>query len=321
MKLLFVLFIMIVFAEAKIVITPTVGQELTTPSKELQDDEVLMGVGIQAYINKNFAVDMRVASSDSNLMADGGRTDLERGSVNLLYDFTPERKLSPYVLAGLGYEKLHRTYLDTKSQPFYHAGAGVKVDISDNLEFVTELRYLKKSDTKDDEVIATCGFGVKFGDDECEIDCTKLAQSSKSVKTSYPKRALVTNAATNKVAKPAVKSKSTYKTKIKDTELFSDEVVASRYLLKKKPKVYKSSKTVKTAYKHPVSNYIQVAALSKKTNLKKTVKNLKSKGLKVKTLKKGDATVVLVGPYSKNTISSVYKRVKALHKDAFYKKL
>ena len=319
MRVLFVISLLFIsFLEAKIVVTPTVGKEISTPSKEFKDDELLMGVGIQAYINENFALDMRIASSDSNLMQDEGRTDLERGSINLLYNFVPSYKLSPYVLAGVGYEKLHRTYLNIKSQPFYHAGAGLKLDLTDNLEFVTEIRYLKKTDTKDDEIIATCGFGVKFGSDECEISCDSLAKNSLSAKIN-PK--LNTQA---KQAKPAVKA-ITMKLKKSDPIVFSDEVAASKYLLKHKSNFTNSSKKVKTkslyTNKTVDANYIQVAALTQKTNLVKTLKSLKSKGFKVKTIKKKGSTVVLVGPYSKSSISNIYKKVKIYHKDAFYKKL
>jgi len=311
--------------EAKIVITPTVGKQITKPSAELKDDEVLMGVGIQAYINDNFAVDMRVESSDSNLMADGGRTDIERGSVNLLYDFTPKKVVSPYLLGGLGYEKLHRTYLDIKSQSFAQAGGGLKVKMTDTLEFVTEAKYIKKLDTKDSEVVATCGIGVKFGTDECEISCDALAKLPKADHTTTlttPKVSQLKTADTKQkatyTAKPAVKPVGN--TKLKNgSVVFSDEVIASQHLLKRKNDTSKYKYTKKTTLSK--GNYIQVAALTQKTNLIKTVKKLKTRGLKVKTLKKGATTVVLVGPYSKNTISKVYQTVKSFQKDAFYKKL
>jgi hypothetical protein len=298
--------LLISFLDAKIVITPTVGKQITTPKASFKDDEVLLGVGIQAYINDNFAVDMRVESSDSNWMADGGRTDIERGSVNLLYDFTPKYRVSPYILGGLGYEKLHRTYKDIKSQPFYQAGVGLKINLTENLEFITEAKYIKKSNTKDSEVVATCGLGVKFGaDDKCEISCDSLMQDKK-----------------NPVVKPAIEPVKHIKNDDKTQVVFSDEVVASEHLLKSKEKnsvVKKSFSTKSTTV--PRGNYIQVGAYSSKSNAIKKLHLLKSKGFKTKSLKRGGVTVVLVGPYSKGSISKVYKKVKAIQKDAFYKKL
>jgi OOP family OmpA-OmpF porin len=257
-------------------------------------------VGIQAYINENFAVDMRVEASDSNLMVDGGRTDIERGSVNLLYDFKPQYRVSPYLFGGVGYEKLHRTYLDIKSQPFYQAGAGLKFDMSDNLEFVTEAKYIKKTDTKDSEVVATCGLGVKFGTNECEVSCDSLQQD-------IPKKSFS--------PKPAIKSIA-HDSKQKAV-VFSDEVIASKHLLNIRKTNFTDKKNAEVAR----GNYIQVAALSQKSNISKTLKKLKVKGLKTKILKKGKLTVVLVGPYSKRSIEKVFRKVKSIQKDAFYKKL
>ncbi len=306
MRVLTVSLLLVSFLGAKVVITPTVGKQMTTPNQEFKDDKTLLGVGIQAYINENFAVDMRLEASEDNEMADGGKTDLERGSVNALYEFTPQNKVSPYVLAGAGYEKLHRTFLNYKSQPFYQAGAGLKISLSKNLEFITEMRYLRKKDTKDNEVIATCGFGVKLGSDECEVSCESL-QSAINPKSAYSKKVVNT-------PKPAVKAIN-YKDTKEKTVVFCDEVTASKHLLKKK-----NLKTVKTS-KVIQGNYIQVAALTQKSNLIKTVRKLKTKGFKVKTYKKTDSTVVLVGPYKKSQITSIYKRVKSVHPDAFYKKL
>jgi cell division septation protein DedD len=289
--------------EAKVVITPTAGKEVSTPTKDFYDNEILLGIGIQAYLNDNFALDMRVEASDSNLMADGGRTDLERGSANLLYDFTPKNIISPYIFGGAGYEKLHRTYLNIKSQPFYQLGAGLKFNVHENLEFITEAKYIRKKDTKVDEVIATCGLGVKFGNDECEISCEKL----NNIKSN------TINKKEEDEPKSAVKSLKDLAVKNDKIPIFSDEdkIVASKYPLKKEKN---KSSFIK-------GNYIQVGAFKEGKNLKNTLYRLKNKGLKVKTIKKGKTTVVLVGPYSKKLIGKVYKRVKIAHKDAFYKKL
>jgi len=242
-----------------------------------------------------------VEASDSNLMADGGRTDLERGSANLLYDFTPKDVISPYIFGGAGYEKLHRTYLNIKSQPFYQLGAGLKFNIHENLEFITEARFIRKKDTKVDEVIATCGLGVKFGNNECEISCEKLENIKND--TNNKKR--------ENTPKSAVKPLKDLEVQNEKIPLFCDEIVASKYLLKREKN---KSSIIK-------GNYIQVGVFKEKKNVKNTLYRLKNKGLKVKTIKKGKTTVVLVGPYSKELIGKVYKRIKITHKDAFYKKL
>jgi hypothetical protein len=299
-KVLIALFLFISLLDAKIIITSMVGNQVTKPSKEFKDDETMFGLGIRTYMDDSFAVDVRIESSDSNQMADGGRTDLERGSVNLFYDFILEDKVSPYLLVGVGYEKLHRTYLNIKSQPFYQAGGGIRFNLTKNLGFITEVKYLKKNNTKDNEVIATCGLGVKLKSDECKINSDLLYEEYKEK---------------NCIAKPAIKPMVANKKGDKSI-VFDNGVMISKCFLKDKKSIRLNAVSVSLK-----ENYIQVAALSQKSNIIKTVKKLKSNGFKIKTIKKDTVTVVLVGPYAKNSIFKIYKKIKTIQKDAFYKKL
>ena len=284
----------------KIVLTPTVGKELSTPDKEFIDDEVLIGVGVRAYLNKNYALDVKFATSDSNLMQDGGKSDLERGSLNLYYDLFADAKVSPYFFAGAGYEKLHRSYKNIKSQAFYQAGGGIRIDLSKSVELSTEAKYLKKSKSKTKEFIATMGIGVVFGN-ECEVN--KLSTNDKKIACKTYQN-LAKN--TTQTPKPAIQPMENKKV------FFSDEV---SYATKTKQRV----KTIKQ--KVPTGNYIQVASLSNKTNIKNTIHSLKSRGYRVKLLKHSNLTTILVGPYKKSSISKVYSKIKHRHRDAFYKKL
>lgn len=306
-KLFLILFLLFSSLEAKkIVLTPTVGKQISTPSKDFKDDELLIGVGIRGYLSKDYAVEFDFASSNSNLMGDGGKSDLERGSINLYYDAFSDSKVSPYIIIGGGYEKLHRTYQDIKSQPFYQAGIGIRMDLSKKVELSTQLKYLKKTKTKTDEYIASLGVGMIFSD-ECE---TKLAPTKKISSKTYQ------NLKKQRCfAKPAIKSIDKKQTDDQNF-IFCDEV---SYVKKSK----NLKKRVKKAFgqKAKDANYIQVASLSKKKNVKKTIKVLKSYGLKIKTIKHKNLTTILVGPYDSFEISSVYKRVKSFQKDAFYKKL
>ena len=117
MRYIFIILILLNIIEAKTVITPYISKQLTNPpNKDLQDNEAIYGIGIRGYLNKYYAIDMRIEGSNGNLMGDGGRTDIERGSVNFFYDIFPNKKISPYLYGGIGYEQLHRRYFDVKSQ-------------------------------------------------------------------------------------------------------------------------------------------------------------------------------------------------------------
>ncbi len=290
----------------KIVLTPTIGKQLSTPSKEFQDDEVLLGIGLRGHLNKNYALDMRFSTSNSNLMGDGGKSDLERGSLNLYYDVFPDAKVSPYLFAGAGYEKLHRVYKNAKSQAFYQAGTGLRIDLTKSIELSTEAKYLKKTKSKTKEFIATMGIGAVFGN-ECDI--RKDFKEKKIPQNTYK------NIAMNKklIPKPAIKAKDDKQ------DFFNDEV---GYASKKEQKsFYKSKKLSTTTYKTPISNYIQIGSFHDKRNVKKMANSLKSRGYKIKLLKKSNLTTILVGPYKKSSITKIFTKIKRVHKDAFYKKL
>lgn len=287
--------------EAKVNIVTSISKPVGTVDKDFDDSEIQFGIAIQPYFNDNIALDIRLDSSNANLMADGGKTDLERASLNLLYDFNFKSGISPYLFAGAGYEKIHRTYKNIKSQSFTNAGVGLKVDINNDIDVRSEVKYIKMNDTKDTDIIASIGFGLKFGNENCEVVCEEdILKDKPEVKTA------VSELKVKPVAKPLVSASKS------SSVAFSDEKIPTTY---KKVKKYKTD-TVKKG-----RNYIQVAAMADKNNVKKIIKKLKVKKLKVKTIKKGSTTVVLVGPYRGNALSRAYSRVKTIQKDAFYKKL
>jgi len=286
--------------EAKFVITPTISKELSTPSKDFQDDQVLLGLGLRGDLNKNYALDFKLSSSTDNLMGDGGKTDIERGSINLYYETYPEYKVSPFFYAGGGYEKLHRVYNNIKSQPFYQAGAGVKIALTNRVELETDVKYLKKTKTKDSEVIATMGFGF-IASDECDVDVSKV--STKKI----PHKVYQNIANTEPT--PAVQQVSSKS----EPDLFSDEVGYA-------PKGYKN-KVSKKYNILPKGNYIQIASYKVGANASKMLRKLKRQGYKTRVLHKSSLTTILVGPYKSSKISNIFRSIKKSHRDAFYKKL
>jgi len=294
--------------DAKVAVVASISKPVGTIDKDFDDSEVQFGIAVQPYLNDNIALDMRLDSSNANKMADGGKTDLERMSLNMLYDFMPKSAVSPYLFAGGGYEKLHRTYANIKSQQFLNAGVGLKADISDDVDVRAEVKYIKMSDTKDVDIIASLGLGVKFGYEDCEVVCEDDASTKETTANTTSVATVATTLKAKPVRKPILdKTKSS-------AFVFNDEKTPT--LVKK----YRAKKIKNIKYQKG-KNYIQVAAMSNKSNAIKIIKKLKIKKLKVRSIKKGAITVVLVGPYTGAKLTTVYKRVKLFQKDAFYKKL
>jgi fructose-specific phosphotransferase system component IIB len=272
---------------AKVVITSGIAKPIGEKDKDFDDSEFQFLLAIQPYLSDKIALDFRLDSSNSNHMGDGGKSDLERMGLNMLYDFRPTQTISPYIYAGSGYEKIHRTYKDIKSQPFLNVGVGMRANITDDIDIRSEVKYIKMSDTKDRDTIASIGFGVKFGSERSELIYDKKSE----------------------VNIPSTTANRVKNTLTKDYIVFDDEIVIS------------SSDVKNRSQKKIERNYIQVAVLNNNKNLQNILKKLKNRKFKTKSINRGRATVVLVGPYSESKIRNIYKRVKTIQKDAFYRKL
>ena len=295
---------------AKVVVTPYMSKQLTSPpNKNLQDSEGIYGVGMRGYLTDKYAIDLRLEGSNGNLMEDGGRTDIERGSVNIFYDVYPDSKVSHYLFGGMGYEQLHRRYLNAKSQPFVNGGLGVRMSINRYVEIMTEAKYLKKLDTHDSEVIGSFGFGYIFANQVYkEKDYVgDLPEEQNDIKKSKKRVAKVFMRDENQ----SKDINSTLINSVKDErdKKFVDEIFQLN--------VDNNLNKIKILK----GNYIQVAVLTQEENLKNCINKLKSKGFKTTIIKKQNSSIVYVGPYSDSKIDYIYRRVKKIYKDAFYKKL
>ncbi|MCH9814132.1 MAG: outer membrane beta-barrel protein [Epsilonproteobacteria bacterium] len=151
----------------KFEITPTIAKAVVKADKDsLEDTEVLYGVRASAYLNDQVAIQASLESSQDNTMSDTGKTDIERYALNVMYDMNNGKRVHPYTIVGVGAEKTHRVATpatNDDSQGFINAGAGLKFDISDRINLMTEAKWQRKLENDDDDIIATVGVGVKLG--------------------------------------------------------------------------------------------------------------------------------------------------------------
>ncbi len=146
-------------------IMPTISKAIAkTDGDPLQDDKIFFGVRGNVYINDNVAIGVGVEASTDNTMSDGGLTDLERVSLNAVYELNNGYKVRPFALAGFGGEKVHRSSpTDDDSQLFFNLGGGLKFALSDRIDLITEGKWLRKFENGDNDLIATIGLGIKLG--------------------------------------------------------------------------------------------------------------------------------------------------------------
>jgi len=92
-------------------------------------------------------------------------TSLLKVSGNGLYEFDTGSIVSPYMLAGLGYESVTDQRTGFKSHPFMQGGGGLGLAITENVRAKAELKALQilGGDEESNEFIASVGLAMPFG--------------------------------------------------------------------------------------------------------------------------------------------------------------
>ncbi len=144
-------------------VMPTLAKQISKADVTLNDSKIFYGIRALVRASDMIALQVGYERSDNVKMGDGGKSDVVRGVTNLLLDFPTKSKFTPYLLGGLGYERLFRSYAGTNSQVFLNGGAGVKYSLSDRVDLVTEGRIVQKIEDKDTDAILTAGLSFKYG--------------------------------------------------------------------------------------------------------------------------------------------------------------
>lgn len=107
-------------------------------------------------------------------------TSLVKGSVNGVYELTEDYVVTPYVMAGVGYETVGNSIVNEfDSRAFAQGGVGAVYHQDDGYDVNVEAKALQVfgSDNQDNEIIATAGVAIPVGTigtypvdkDECPI--------------------------------------------------------------------------------------------------------------------------------------------------------
>ncbi len=92
---------------------------------------------------QEFSIDPMVNMTFVNLSDEDGAGSLWQLALNGLYTFEGEfYTMTPYLYAGLGYEYVHNSTSDLKSNPFLQAGVGVRYPLFEDTDLVGEFRGL-----------------------------------------------------------------------------------------------------------------------------------------------------------------------------------
>jgi opacity protein-like surface antigen len=320
------------YAGPKYEITPMIGKKVYNYSDDaprFDDGEVLAGVRGNVYFSERGSVQLGFEASKGNKMGTGtptadhgAETDLERGMLNLQYDVPSRGKITPFVMAGAGYEKLHRDEPSTNvdSQAFLNAGAGLKYAVNDRVDIVAEGRVIHKVEDKDNDAIASVGVGFKFGNSRCKSAVKGIpvkALTMKELAALTPKKAVAevkTVAPVEPVALPVVDAKVeavTSEPEVVDTKVVYDSNDVNVCNMAESVSETSSDVSVDEGY------FVQVIAL-RKNSPDVITSRLDAKGYNYTLREDGTLTRVLVGPYSsRQEAASALKGLKRIRRDAF----
>jgi OOP family OmpA-OmpF porin len=121
-------------------------------------------VGV-TYQNNIYVISPRVDVEYVSLKNE--RADaLIKASINGVYEYENKTNFSPYVLAGIGYEKVvGETKGIIESHAFIQGGAGVRMDIQDGYKARLEGKFLQilGGEDEENEAIITAGLSIPLG--------------------------------------------------------------------------------------------------------------------------------------------------------------
>jgi cell division septation protein DedD len=245
-----------------------------------------------------------------------GGTQLDRFYLNGMYEFCGASKLTPYLFGGLGYENVRHESSTLESGGFANAGAGLKYQIGENLNLLTEAKAIKKFDNDDLDIVAGVGIGMMFG-----AAATQMVPVSE-FEIAQPAVVPSIIPADAPLATPVVIQQSVpaYNPMYENLDVVTIDTEGRDSI--------NSRRTSHRAYNSNGGDYyIQVAALFKNNGANSTYfRKLDAQGLnhqlKNTTVRGKNISLLLVGPYdSKSAANADLGKVKSVERGAFVKRV
>jgi len=153
-------------------VTPMIGKKIynySDDSPRFDDGKVVLGGRVNAYFNDTTSLQLGIEGSKDNPIERpgvvGATTDLLRGMVSIQKDIPNRSRVTPYIFAGFGGEKVYNVEPTTNvdSQMFYNGGAGLRYSVNNKVDLVAETRVIHKVEDQDTDLIGNVGVGLKFG--------------------------------------------------------------------------------------------------------------------------------------------------------------
>ncbi len=145
-------------------ITPQIGGSWHVNNQRMADDiDLSYGLKTAARVAPEVLVELGYDwITHAKQSIPDNKTSFNRYYLNVVKEFEVWQNVSPYILGGVGYEKVSNNLQSLDSTPFGQYGVGLRWEAFEYLHFKTELRHLMSFDGRSD-VVAMLGFAIPFG--------------------------------------------------------------------------------------------------------------------------------------------------------------
>jgi OOP family OmpA-OmpF porin len=150
--------------EGSVSLNPNIGGYVFQGGQHI-DDDLTYGLGLGYNFTQNWGVEgnFNYVNTDSNAdSSDGENVEAYLYRLDAVYHFMPEKKLVPYVAAGVGAISIRGDIDNKGSDPFLNFGAGVKYFVTENLALRGDIREIITDDSNNN-LIYTVGLTYLFG--------------------------------------------------------------------------------------------------------------------------------------------------------------
>ena len=130
--------------EGSVSLNPNIGGYVFQRGQHI-DDDLAYGLGLGYNFTENWGVEgnFNYVSTNSNASSsDGNNVDAYLYRLDALYHFMPEKKLVPYLAAGVGAIRISGDIDHSGSDPLLNYGAGVKYFLTENLALRGDVRQI-----------------------------------------------------------------------------------------------------------------------------------------------------------------------------------
>ena len=147
-------------------LTPQIGGYVFEGNQNL-DHSLTYGLGLGYVLDKHWAGELTFNFIDAEFETFGGDVDGYLLRLDGLYHFTPERRLVPYLAAGIGGIRLDPDLSSSDNSFLINAGGGLKYFLTDGIALRGDARYVLTFDETHNNLIYTVIVSMLFLGKSC----------------------------------------------------------------------------------------------------------------------------------------------------------